>query len=421
MTSNEYFTYSIRHGLLKKLYWYTSTMTINPSNSEYVSIKDNKVYVDVDGTQTILEDADPSRPIFIPSDLIQIYKEDFINLQTETEKTYFGRAVTNYLLLILPFKDKIGFINSQFSIEDIESKIVPLLQREVIKVPEYLAFVDSVTMLQGLSPFVSISATPKNMVAPAGLKEFKAKLAASMVKKYGPNWTKNQVYIVEYKSKLREYDEEWLKDDPSNNKIISGQKVKGNARSKMYLTFGAEQGFDPAGTDAVMESNSLMEGYTLDKEKLTMIFNSSRYGSYSRGKETQKGGAVAKDVLRATSSITVADKDCGSTIYKEIFVTPALSKNMVGRFMKTSRGVEEITDPKAIEGKTIEIRSPLYCKLGGKNLCKVCCGKKLEGYESGVSLLVTDISGTILKSSLKLMHNTQKKAVDVHIDELIKD
>ena len=94
---------------------------------------------------------------------------------------------------------------------------------------------------------------------------------------------------------------------------------------------------------------------------------------------------------------------------------------MVGRFMKTSRGVEEITDPKAIEGKTIEIRSPLYCKLGGKNLCKVCCGKKLEGYESGVSLLVTDISGTILKSSLKLMHNTQKKAVDVHIDELIKD
>ena len=70
MTSNEYFTYSIRHGLLKKLYWYTSTMTINPSNSEYVTIKDNKVYVDVDGTQTLLEDADPSRPIFIPSDFL---------------------------------------------------------------------------------------------------------------------------------------------------------------------------------------------------------------------------------------------------------------------------------------------------------------------------------------------------------------
>lgn len=420
MKRYEYLVYSSKQKYYTDIAWFFTFFTVlnkNMEENKYLRHK-GKFEVNVDGRWVELEKIENEYSVFNMTDVITVTK-DMISTVNGNVTSTVGRFLANKLLLELPFGNKFDYKDSNISIKSIEKDIANGLIDGNVTVSEYIKFVDSVNYMKGLSRIVSISATPKNILPPDGIEKFKKDLMSKYDKKYGENWKKDRVKVLEFKEELKNYDKEWLKDDPSYGKLTSG-KITNNARVKMFLTFGDDSGFDGTGKDFEFVEQSLAENYPKDKEKLTTVFNSSRSGSYNRGKETQKGGVTAKKILRSTSSITIEGKDCGSKQGKVYTITKELLDNLKGRYVIGSGGkATVIDDPKKYLGKTIELRSPMYCLNGNDSFCETCVGEVMAQYKNGISLSTLNISNTILYIPMKKMHDTQIKLVEIKLEDII--
>lgn len=420
MKKSDYFKYAIKNKLLDKLNWFYSVLSLQSSDfveNKYIKYENKKYYAMVDGTLVQIDDATDT--MFNIKDSIKLTKNDLDNVVKDVD-TDIGLAIVNYVLLVNNFGSKIEYINDSMSVGSIEKIIVKMLNNDTASIKEYTGFVDSCSFLTNFSRLVSVSATAKNILPPPGIKEHKKKSLEEMVKEHGVGWDKDYTLVKKFEDKLTAFDNEWMKGDPSDGKLVSG-KVKGAGRTKTFLMFGAEAGFDRSG-NATTITSSLDEGWPEDADKLASMFNSSRSGSYDRGSETQKGGVTAKVVLRATNSVKVNPGiDCGSKIGKTILVNDINKQYMIDRYVLIG-GKSILLDESSVNkyvGKEIDIRSPQYCKLEKNNLCSVCVGKKLEQHKDGISLLMTDISATILAISLSAMHFKELSTVELKMDEIL--
>lgn len=419
MLANEYFKYAIKKGYLNKLNWYYSVFTLQTDDTKYTKIENGKQLVLIDDRYEPIEDIKTKAPILTMASEITI-DGDYLDNLDKPIKTTIGRVIINKILLSDVFGNKIPYINERTSIGAIEKMIAKgMYNNDLIEVSEYKRFADVVGFLQGLSRITTVSATEKSLLPPDGLDKFKKDLKSEFDKKYGPDWTKDRSIIVEYEKRLRDFDAEWMKGEPNDGFLIGG-KVKNVARTKMYLDFGAEAGFDTTGSKVDLVDNSLLDGYPKDKEKLATMYNTSRAGSYDRGKETQKGGAAAKDMLRATSSTTITHNDCKSNEGKEIFVTKDIADGLIGRYIIKNGKSEPIDDPTKYIGKSIIIRSPQYCLEKGNSLCSVCVGDVMKKYDKGINLVITELSGTLLYISMQSMHGKVLSTMDFDlIDNIV--
>lgn len=415
MTSHEYFKYAIKKNLLNKLDFYYATLSIPMENNDYLTI-DNDVYnVFVDGDTLLITDRKTTEPLFDILSPIVLTGDDLINIDGSVETT-IGRAIVNYITLVYPFKAKIPYQNKPFDAGHLESLVGSALRDDVITVKEYVTFVDCASMIGGLSKLVNVAATPKNISKPPGLEKYKKEVQAKFDKEFGEEWRKDPLKVGKYVDELRDYDKEYMKDDPSYGKSMS-KKLMHNDRSKMFLSFGVEVGFDE---DSEFIDGSLLDGCSKDKRELKTLFNTSRAASFNRGHETQKGGAVAKDLLRVSNGLTIKTGDCGSTLYKTIHVkSKDIAKTLNGTYMLGSTKLEPIVNGEALIGKTIKIRSPIYCREKGKVFCSTCCGKDFANKEFAGSLFLTTVSTTILTAALKSMHDATIVTVNIDIDEVL--
>jgi hypothetical protein len=252
-----------------------------------------------------------------------------------------------------------------------------------------------------------------------GIEKYKKQVADELTKEYGEDWVRDRSKVVIFENKLKDFDTEYLKGDPSLGTFVSGG-VKNGARVKMFLTFGAEVAFDKKSGDGKLVYNSLLEGYPKDPENLTNMFNTSRSGSYDRGANTQKGGSAAKEELRATASIKINDTDCGSKNGEFVKVESYNYKQIENRYLLVNGKSSLITDAKQYIGKTIEIRSPQYCLEKGRPLCGVCSGESLRKYPNGVSIIMTDVSAILLATSMAAMHFKELKNIEFNIVDTIR-
>lgn len=419
VSPSEYFQYALRHDLLSKLKFFYSTMTIPlQDTTDYFKIEKNKYFILMNNEYRELQGKTSKEPIFTLKDKILLFNADMVNIKDKVDTT-IGRAIVNYILLAKNFGAKLDYINDGVGASKFEDVVVEALKKDEVTVEEYINFVNSCTMLQGLSRIVTIAATYKVLTPPPNLEKFKKDLIAEFDKKYGKSWVKNEVNVIEFGNRLKEEDAKYLADDPTNNKLLSG-KVKENARAKMYLSFGADAGFNEVGADASMVFNSLLEGYPEDKEQLAAIYNSSRAGSFSRGAETQDGGVLAKVALRSTANLTIEPGDCGAKQGKELYVTKDLAKALNGRYLIKNNKIEKIEDGSKLVGQTIMLRSPMYCNYRHPTFCSACVGDNLANYRKGATVEATLLSNTILTLSLKKMHNATKKIHTVELSEMIK-
>ena len=414
MTNIEYFKYILKTDIVFKLDWYYSVMSLNPIDSKYVFTKDKKYYVYIDNDPVVIDNIDTTRPLILYTDSISLSNNELSNVKNGIDTT-IGRAITNLLLLVRPFGNKIDFLNESFKSDKVEDLIVEKMIRDEISVDEYLKFVDSAIFLQGLSKVVTQGATIKSITPPDGLEEFKKKTIEEFNKTYGEDWVKDPIKAAEYTNKLKEFDKEYLKDDPTLNKTLT-KKIQNNARLKQYMAFGSVDDFG----DNPFILESLDKGMPKDKKKLTTYFNSIRQGSYSRGHETQKGGAVSKNLLRTASGITIVEGDCNSKMYKEVLVTPGNAGYLNFRYHLVGNKVVMIEDATKLIGQVLKLRTPLFCHQEGRSYCTTCCGKNYVNRENSIGLQMNNISDAILTSSLKAMHDTTIKLADVNILEIIK-
>jgi hypothetical protein len=245
------------------------------------------------------------------------------------------------------------------------------------------------------------SATEKGITAPTGIAAFKKQLLIEYKDKLN-----DPVQLAEFESKLKQFDSEYLKDDPANGTFIAG-KLKDTARKKMYLISGTEEGFK-GNLDLVPVINSLEEGWPVEAKQFTAMMNGLRAGSYSRGAETVNGGVSAKTLLRAANNFRIIDSDCGSKLTIQRSFIEKDKNQLINRYIQEGAKIVLVDDNNvgSYLGKQLNVRTPLYCKLKGDNICKVCAGLKLFKFPVGISIPITEISSIILTASLKKMHGT---------------
>lgn len=412
MTKLDYLRHSIENKFHYDLEWLICILSILDKNSpnKYLEYRDKTWYV-VNGEQPITDIVD-NEPMFKITEPIKIDRTYISNLEKPIDTTV-GRLLVNLILIERPFGNKIDYINNSTSVKHIESIVGSLMRKDIITIEEYLEFNRCVYFLTNLSSITNVSATMKSVLPPPNIEQLKIDTHKEFDNKYGKDWVKDRSYIAKYQEVLKKADDEWLKDDPSYGKLISG-KIKNNTRVKMYLTFGGEVGFDKTSGKVEFVENSLLEQYPKDPTQLATMFNASRAGSYGRGHETQKGGAAAKDLLRTTSGMIIKDEDCGSNKGFNILVTAKNSKYLNGRYLLNGKVIENAND---YIGQVITIRSTMFCKSKGEKFCKKCAGDILASSPNGVGLKLLDVSGALLTISLKGMHDTQVKLTDFNILE----
>lgn len=418
ITIQDYIKYAFQNKLHRKLNWFYTLFTIKEEcDNMYMKLMNNKAYVYINGELQEIP-YKPLTPIITMSMVIKINGEFMSNLDKEVETT-IGRILVNKLLLADIFGNKIPFKDSEVKIGSLESEIATKLSNKEIPVSEYLEWVDVCQYVTDLSRITTVSATEKNLLPPTGLKQFKEKTIKEFTDKYGEDWVRDRAKVVEFENILKDFDTAYLQGDPSLGILVSG-KVKDGARTKMFLTFGSEVAFDKKSGSGKLVMPSLLEGYPKDPENLVNMLNTSRSGSYDRGKNTQKGGSAAKDILRATSSIKITSQDCGVRIGKIKTINKDNHKHILNRYIIEGNTLTLVTDTESYIGKTVRVRSPQYCREKHSSICPVCSGESLAKYPTGISIIMTDVSAILLATSMAAMHFKTLETLDFDIRETIR-
>ena len=429
MKKLDYLKYAILSKLHYRRAWITTLVSITKANKDesYSGQLINEPwgysFLNAENEIEKIEDSKANEPLFNFSDRIQIDSSWCINAQENIE-TSIGNLLFNLICITESFGTKLPFITGRVSVGKIEDIIAPRLldspsseeQRSKVDfhVDEYNKFVDSLQFIKALSLLCTVSATPKAILPPTGIKEFKKQLDEKYKGKLG-----DPIELTKYEKELSDFDHDFVKDDPGYGTFLKG-KVMDTARKKMYLNIGSEMSF---GNNLKVEPvlSSLNDGWPTDSKSFTNMMNGSRAGSYSRGAETVKGGVSAKYLLRAANNFHIQDTDCGTKLGFERIFTEANVNQLVGRYLIDGNKlihIENNTIASNYLNKSVILRSPMRCKLDGDNICKICAGDNLNKYPTGVTIPLTEISSIILTASLKLMHTNALKTARMDIKKV---
>jgi len=425
MNKRELFIKAMQAECYKRLAWSFSAFCMTRENEdEYkkdpysyriICTPTGYFYCDPDknGELVKVDDGIAGQPLFGVKERLNISPADIPNLDKEIESSY-GNLITNWITLVNSFGKKVPYQEGKFSLKKIEEFIIKDIQdvpeegvardESKIYIDEYVKFADSVFFLTGFSQICVWTVTPKLLMAPPGIKEFKAKLLAE-----NAGHLNDAATIARIDSQLVKYDSEWLKGDPGENFLIS-DKSRELVRKKLYLMHGAEQGIDDTGVNVTLIKNSLSEGW--DINAFPLMIDSLRIGAYKKGAETALGGEAVKWMLRASSNMNITEDDCGSRLGKIITVSKENLKDIIGFSIIMKEGSKEVnTMEEAMEyvGRKIMVRSPMYCKLTRTDYCKTCVGKKLALNVNGLSSAVSMYGSIFMLLCMKANHGKSLK------------
>lgn len=417
ITPEQYFKYSLQNNLLYEIDYFYSLFAIIQTNTKYITIKDNKYYAIINNEEYLLDGvSSKTLPILNISTPITLSNKEIENISGNVNTT-IGRAIFNKVIVSRNFKDKIPYINQKTSISFVEDIITKLMLNDTIKVEEFLNFTDSVMYLENLASILNYSATPTNIADSPGFLDFKKKTIKEFDEKYGKDWVKSIKKGIEFQKKLVEYDTPYIQKDVTYKKTL-GKKALENSRVKQHLTFGPETGFRPNEDKGITIINSLLEGYPTDKDSIQGLFNNIRSASYGRGVGTAEGGELTKIIFRALSSLTINEVNCGSNTGITVTVTEDNYETIGLRYIMNGSSVKLINNPKEYIGKTITIRSPMYC-LTQNGFCEVCMGDKSKDYKTSIAMSGAEIGNDLMLIQMKAMHDRQIKTTELDIKKIL--
>lgn len=434
MKKLDYLKYAIQQKLYSKKAWMISVFSVfqegenswkeDPYKGRLVNQPWGLSFVNESGELEKIDDSKQMTPLFTPADRLMIDNSWASNCKEPVE-TSVGTLLFNHICLITCFGNKLDYMVGRISVAQVEAKIVPRLKSNPkpgearndvdIYVDEYIALGRSFEYLKGMLQLCAYASTPKGLVAPTGIKEFKAQLN----KKYEGKLT-DPVQMAAYEAELKKFDDEFMKDDPTYGKFTSG-KVADISRKKLFLTVGSETGFKET-AEIIPVTNSLQEGWPTDPVEYTSMMNGIRTGSYARGAETVNGGVAMKYMLRAANNFKIKSEDCGSKLGIRRLYTKANASSLVGRTLIDAGKqilVENENQLGNYLGKVLTVRSPMYCKMEGDTLCKVCTGEKLGRYETGLTIPLTEISSILLAASMAKMHTSGLSSAEMDLSEIL--
>lgn len=373
-------------------------------------------FVDPDNANqlTQITDAVAGEPLYNVKERVTVPGGLVPSLSAETETTY-GRLLFNYTAVIYPFGTKMPYMNKQVAPREMEDLILPRLKDDPeegdapiaqprtvtgrdIYVSEYLKFCDAMFFLAGFTQICVPAATRKSMVRAPGIDALRDKLVAENADRLH-----DPAVIAKIDAELVAYDRTYLKGDASMGFLI-GKKSFDIVRKKQFGMHGAETGLSE-GIEVELIQRSLSEGW--DIEKFPAMNNSLRAGSYNRGAQTMLGGESVKWLLRASSNISVTADDCGTRLGNKITVDGSNFTFLSGFHVIAGEGSVPVPDDEAAKkyiGKTVMVRSPMYCKLDKTDYCKCCVGARLAENPTGLSAAISEYGSAFLSIYMAAAH-----------------
>lgn len=434
MTPNQYLLYAVQKKLHLDSVWYRYAFTVaRESDALKSKLYPGKLvqepfgffYVDDElKVNKIQGELKPNQPLFAKNDPITITKEWIPSLQENSVETTIGRLIVN-LFIVEAFGDKIAYMNEKFSPSDVEGKIAAVVQStppegtvrdpKGFYIDEYIKFCESVSFLENLSNIFSHSVSRVGVLPAPGRKEFKQEL----LKKYEGRLN-DPVEMSKFEEELGQYDINYLKNDPAYGTFMKGKTAK--SRVKLFMSQGGEANNFSSSMEVTPIIPALEDGIALDDKGFTASANMIRFGSFARGAETVNGGVVAKGLNNAADNWVVVDGDCGSKLGITRVYTGSETFRLIGRTAIIDGKLVEIPDQETaskFDGKSVILRSPLYCKMESTRTCSKCAGPELSIYKKGVTIPLGEVSSGILTDSLKMMHDSSLSAAVMDLKSVL--
>ena len=440
MLKRDFFIQACNAGAYKRTAWNIACFSLtrtdpeawksDPYDYRIVSLPNGYFYINPE-TKLLakIEDAVVGEPLFRRREGIMVQAGEVDNF-FETVRTSYANLLSNFIVLVYAFGGKIPFLGNRWSPKSVEKIFTPRLidqyesptdkvvtvkthsKEEAVKadiyVGEMLRYFEGAFSLAAYTQLFTPADTEKTLTAPPGIVQ---KRAEEMAKIKGREH--DRAAVGQVMAALAKYDEEYRKDDRSSGFLIS-KKSKEIVRMKMYLMYGAETGLDDAVTVNPITS-SLSEGW--DLSRMPDYINALRAGSFNRGKQTESGGEVFKDLLRASANLRISMDDCGSRF--GLGFNTQKEKDLLGfSVIQADDSSVKVTEENvgSYLGKAVRLRSPGMCKAGKTDYCKVCVGDRLAQHPAGLSIAVADAGSVFLGIFLSAAHSkgVQLKRLKFH-------
>jgi hypothetical protein len=413
MNKFDYFKAAMRSKLFKQKRWVISAFSVTMDESKDIfaykitQTPTGHFFCDPNNNfeLTPIDDVPAGQPAFTWGEIIELNKGDVYNLEEEHIVTTIGNFFFNAAVLSHSFGRKITYINEGVNINKLEALIASLLvdneeiTESTISVSEYLKFVEALFFLTNFTQLAVWAVTEKTIITPPGINEYKQTLIDE-----NKGRLHDPAVIAQIDKKLVAYYSEFLKGDPGE-KFIGDGKLKNVVQKKLYAMHGGEIGLSD-GVSVDLIENSLSQGW--QPEKFPIMNNTQRAGSFSRGAQTMMGGESVKWLLRASSNISVTTEDCGARIGRVMNVEQSNFKKLIGFSVVTKAGHDLVTtegEAGTYLGKTLMVRSPMYCKLPKTDYCSICVGRNLAANPTALSMAVTEYGSSFMLISMASMHS----------------
>jgi hypothetical protein len=374
-------------------------------------------------------------PKFQTYDMFILTKGKFFN--SATIKTTVGRYIFNLFAMPECYLKKYGYCDDPLTSDTlggIEKKMGQMILNDEMTTKEYANYMDHAEWIgMNMSYYITPSLTKATILPIPEVIARRDELFA----KYKDAIDNHDIDIAnKIETELMKMATEKLEaeGDPSYDNYKCGVFKPGVAYKKGMIMIGAIENPQTKQLD-ILKSNYTDGLSTADYDKAAQL---TVIGGYSRGVKTRTYGyetkkynsALQNEVIEGEDDDdqdvdmgdSIGNLDCGTTKCLSITIPKELKNMFLYRFINEKGKLIELT-PDVIDsyvGKTVLLRSPMYCK--GDSICEHCAGTLFKRMQmKNVGLMASNLTGKLLNMSMKAMHDSTVKVDSIDIDSFIND
>jgi hypothetical protein len=338
--------------------------------------------------------------------------------------TTVGTYIFNRLILDKYFSDIIGYVNVPITGKTL-GKLYGLeanaIFEDKLTSEQAFEFIDTLDFLGGgdLCELINVSFSSKLFTLPPIVKQRRAEL----FKQYAKEIEAGDVIIgAKIEEELVKLAEKELSKLPEWDNYASGSKLSFDNNYKTVMIMKGPV-LNTGTGEWVIATSNYDDG--VRKEEYATFADSAVYGTYQRAKGVAIGGYTVKKFIATLQDIITgpSGSDCGTTDYLEVFIDPWFRSEYLYTYIVEGRKLILLTPDNFNKyvGKTVKMRSPMYCKYPIPELCNKCVGEHPYHINlKAIGLASTKIGSTLSNKRLKSFHNKKVSLYEIGIDDLVK-
>lgn len=334
-------------------------------------------------------------PITLLPRVLANYQED------QPLVTTMGRLYFNYGALVEPFGDLIPYVNQRWNIHKIESDyIFESIRKNLITVEQIKHYSRNITWMGHFTELSDPTFTQKTLVIDPAILKRKAELLEEHKEAIANN---DEIVMSKIEQELVSMDKKSVEGDTSSLYYnYTSKKSYEIHRKAMFIMGGMRPNFGSEGYS--FTTNSLEDGWNVDN--IPALYNSIRSATYSRAKETAKGGEQTNFLIRIFQNTEITQQDCQTKRYLPVKLTKDIIQQYIYRNIIVNDEIVTLTEDNIDQylDQDVYMRSPQFCQTQN-GYCYTCMGEAFRTINVDLlTMACINISGVFTLSSLKKAH-----------------